>query len=141
MDSTDDDDVVSLPPQATRFQALRRGRCPRCRAGRIFAGSLRMHETCPVCHLGFNREPGYFVGAMYVSYGLAVAIIAALTVVLSYEVLPQWPLEWVVLAATAVFLPLVPAVFRYSRIVWIHVDRYVDPADEAAQRTSSGHRT
>ena len=35
-----------------------------------------MHERCPVCDLKFEREAGYFLGAMYVSYGLALVIIA-----------------------------------------------------------------
>ena len=33
-----------------------------------------MHETCPVCDHRFEREPGYFVGAMYVSYAPATPV-------------------------------------------------------------------
>ena len=35
-----------------------------------------MHERCLVCDLKFDREPGYFLGAMYVSYGLGIVIVA-----------------------------------------------------------------
>ena len=31
-----------------------------------------MFERCPVCGLKFEREQGYFLGAMYVSYALAI---------------------------------------------------------------------
>jgi len=31
-----------------------------------------MHERCPACGLRFEREPGYFTGAMYLSYGVAL---------------------------------------------------------------------
>ncbi len=41
-----------------------------------------MHDECPSCGLRFNREPGYFLGAMYVSYGLALVAIGALSVAL-----------------------------------------------------------
>jgi len=34
-----------------------------------------MHDRCPGCGLHFNREPGYFLGAMYISYGLGLAVI------------------------------------------------------------------
>src|SRR2546429_9258164 len=51
-------------------------RCPRCRLGTIFRGSIfrgfpKMQERRPVCDLKFAREPGYFWGAMYISYGIA----------------------------------------------------------------------
>jgi uncharacterized protein (DUF983 family) len=86
-----------------------------------------MNETCPSCGLRFEREPGYFVGAMYVSYALAVLIVGALTAVLWLLLLPGWPMSRVVLPAVAAFLPLVPVVFRWSRIIWIHFDRSIDP--------------
>ena len=41
-----------------------------------------MNEDCPVCGLDFDRgEPGYFTGAMYVSYALAIPLIALLTLI------------------------------------------------------------
>ncbi len=33
-----------------------------------------MNDACPGCHTPFEREPGYFVGAMYISYAMAVSI-------------------------------------------------------------------
>ena len=44
----------------------------------IFTGFPKMHERCPTCGLKFEREPGYFLGAMYVSYGLALVTIVVL---------------------------------------------------------------
>lgn len=43
-------------------------RCPRCLQGRIFCGLFQMNSKCPNCGLTFDREHGYFTGAMYVSY-------------------------------------------------------------------------
>ena len=42
-------------------------RCPRCHHGKVFNGIFSMNVRCPVCRLVFEREPGYFLGAMYVS--------------------------------------------------------------------------
>ena len=37
-----------------------------------------MHERCRACGLKFEREDGYFLGAMYIGYGLGVGAIAVL---------------------------------------------------------------
>ena len=63
--------------------------CPRCRRGPIFASMWAMNEDCPDCGLDFERgEPGYFTGAMYVSYGLAIPLIALLTLI-EYLICPS----------------------------------------------------
>src|SRR5260370_16790802 len=53
--------------------------CPRCRAGTIFRKSVflfpAMRERCPTCDLKFEREEGYFLGAMYIGYALALGMI------------------------------------------------------------------
>jgi uncharacterized protein (DUF983 family) len=105
--------------------AILRHRCPRCREGAIFRGWLAMHETCPVCGLRFSREPGYFIGAMYVSYGLSVPPVLALVVVL-WRV-AGWSFGAAVAGAFVAYLPFVPLVVRLSRVLWIWIDRAVDP--------------
>jgi len=116
-----------------RTSALRgivRQLCPRCREGAIFRtslwrGYLSMHETCPVCGLKFEREPGYFLGAMYFSYLLS--ILPCLAISLTLWRLSGWPFNTVMLGAFFCYLPLVPLVTRYSRVVWMYVDRHFDP--------------
>src|SRR5262245_19848489 len=110
----------------SRFWALALQRCPRCRKGRVFGGVVRMNPTCPVCGLPFEREQGYFLGAMYVSYGLSIVLLGLLTWLLSL-LLPAWDLGLVVLLASSVYVPIVPIVFRYSRVIWIHFDRWAWP--------------
>ena len=105
-------------------------RCPRCRLGTMFRYSIfrgwpRMHERCPVCGLLFAREPGYFLGAMYISYILGLGIIVVLAVVL--WVIPGWSFTRVTILAVVLFLPLAPAVTLLSRVLWIYLDQTVDP--------------
>jgi hypothetical protein len=86
-----------------------------------------MNEHCPVCDLHFDRgQPGYFTGAMYISYGMAIPIIALMTLV-EHLLLPRWGLFALVMLAWALCLPLVPTIWQYSRVIWIHFDRWVDP--------------
>jgi hypothetical protein len=34
-----------------------------------------MYERCAACHLKFEREQGYFLGAMYINYAMTVGIV------------------------------------------------------------------
>jgi uncharacterized protein (DUF983 family) len=117
-------------PRTYRFHlaTIFRRRCPQCGAGPIFASAWVMNEHCPVCGLQFGRgEPGYFTGAMYFSYALAIPLIALLTLI-EYLVLPSWSLLKLVGLATLLCVPLIPWIWQYSRVIWIHFDQYVDPS-------------
>jgi uncharacterized protein (DUF983 family) len=107
-----------------------RQRCPRCRVGRIFRSSIYlgfpgMHDRCVECGLPFNREPGYFLGAMYVSYGLALAIIVAFGGVLWG--LTNWRIDTIAIWAVVLFLPFAPMLTLLSRVLWIYLDQKLDP--------------
>jgi uncharacterized protein (DUF983 family) len=118
-------------PRPTALAAILGKRCPRCRQGSVFGSLWVMNENCPVCALDFDRgEPGYFTGAMYFSYALAIPLIALLTL-LEHLAIPRWSLLRLVLLATLFCLPLVPWIWQYSRVIWIHFDQYFDPADDA----------
>jgi uncharacterized protein (DUF983 family) len=64
--------------------------CPRCLQGKLFTGLVTMPDNCPVCGLRFEREPGYFSGAMYVSYTLAVLSIVPFWLFLLFTGRPLW---------------------------------------------------
>ena len=50
-------------------------RCPRCGVGLALSASRsRCMSNCPNCGLKFEREQGYFIGAMYINYAATVAI-------------------------------------------------------------------
>ena len=84
-----------------------------------------MRERCPVCGLKFEREEGYFLGAMYISYGLALITIVILAVVLCAST--RWPLHKTVFCALLLFLPMAPTLTLFSRVLWIYLDRAIDP--------------
>jgi uncharacterized protein (DUF983 family) len=119
---------MDIQPSArgSSFWALLTQRCPNCHRGRVFSGQFAMNEVCPVCELRFEREPGYFLGAMYVSYGLSIPILA-LIILAGHFLLPDVRIEFVVGLAALPYLLAVPAVFRYSRIIWMYFDRWASP--------------
>jgi len=85
-----------------------------------------MHEECSVCHLRYEREPGYFLGAMYISYGLGVLLIVLFAFLLWLAT--GWWITKDVLWAVVLFLPFSPAITLLSRVLWIYLDQKVDPA-------------
>lgn len=84
-----------------------------------------MYERCPVCDLQFAREPGYFLGAMYISYGLGLAVVAVIATM--FWVVTGWWITKDVIWAVVLFLPLAPAITLLSRVLWIYLDQTVDP--------------
>jgi len=84
-----------------------------------------MHDCCPNCALRFSREPGYFLGAMYISYSIALVLIVALGVVL--WTITRWRLDKVAIVTMLLFLPSVPMLTLLSRVLWIYLDQKIDP--------------
>lgn len=111
--------------------AIISGKCPRCRQGDIFETSAlnllafyKMNPKCSVCDLHYEREPGFFFGAMYISYAFSVAIFIGVGLALS--VLGDFSLEIYLLAIIGVVALLLPFLFRYSRILFLHLFGGVD---------------
>jgi uncharacterized protein (DUF983 family) len=105
-------------------------RCPRCRLGSIFRYSIyrgfpAMYERCAVCKLKFQREEGYFLGAMYISFGLALIIIALIALLL--WAITGWWITKDMIWAVVLFLPLAPAISLFARVLWIYLDQAFDP--------------
>jgi hypothetical protein len=53
-----------------------------------------MHEQCPVCGLRFEREPGYFTGAMYLSYGVAIVATVPVWLIMAWLGRSLWRCCW-----------------------------------------------
>ncbi|HUG67328.1 MAG TPA: DUF983 domain-containing protein [Pirellulaceae bacterium] len=107
-----------------KLLAVIRLRCPRCLKGKVFRSFWRLNQKCPECGLGFEREPGFFTGAMYFSYGLGILIAAPLSIYLFLRGFNEIAIFAIVLAQLAVVSPLL---FRYSRVAWMHFDQRMDP--------------
>jgi hypothetical protein len=84
-----------------------------------------MYAQCSICGLKFEREPGYFLGAMYISYGLALGTIALMA--LAVWLVTRWWITKAAIWGVVLFLPLAPAITLLSRVLWIYLDQTVDP--------------
>lgn len=101
-------------------------RCPRCGVGRLYVKSFKMFDHCPNCDLKFEREQGYFIGAMYINYAATVAIAVPgyllLDIFTSLTINQQLAL-WV---PFAVIFPLL--FFHHARSLWLVLDHFFNPA-------------
>jgi hypothetical protein len=80
-----------------------------------------MNDECPVCGHRFEREPGYFLGAMYISYPLSLVVIG-LSMLVMHWLWPDWRLELLVLLSIPPLVVFVPVIVRWSRVLWMHWD-------------------
>lgn len=115
---------VEIPPG--EFKSAVEGKCPRCRTGNMFAAPLlslrskKMHTHCPHCGLKYEKEPGYFYVAMYVSYVFVVAELIAACVG-TYILTGNLDSPWLYLAAAlTAAVVMAPVNYRYSRVVLVY---------------------
>ncbi|GAA4374816.1 DUF983 domain-containing protein [Hymenobacter koreensis] len=102
-------------------------RCPRCHEGPLFKSSAfnlskftEMPEHCPVCGQTYEPEPGFYWGAMFISYAFTVAIFVTSGVLLYW--LAGDPALWVYIATVSIAALLtMPLVLRYSRALMLYL--------------------
>jgi uncharacterized protein (DUF983 family) len=114
----------------SRIERALRKRCPRCGSRGIFRTFGELHETCPGCGLRFEREPGYWIGAMIVNTTVTFAL---LLVVLVGGMVVFWPdVPWTALfIATVVVAGATPILFHpLSRTIWMAIEMSYHPVDD-----------
>jgi uncharacterized protein (DUF983 family) len=105
-----------------RVRAVLWQRCPVCLEGPMYSGWITMHERCPRCGHQFERETGFFQGAMYVSWVMSVGLFATLAIMAMVGLAPRIGLNAALAVAVVVYMPTVPMLFRYSRVIWAHIN-------------------
>ena len=104
---------------------ITKGKCPRCREGEMFHHPpynymkfYEMRDKCPVCEQTFHPEPGFYFGAMYVSYSFSVAWVLGVCLILL--LLGEFNLVTAGVIITVGILLLLPFMFQYSRILFLY---------------------
>jgi len=102
-------------------------KCPRCGAGSLYNKPFKMNEQCANCALKFEREQGYFIGAIYINYAATIAIavpgfflLDTFTVITINQQLAIW-------VPFAVIFPLI--FFHHSRSLWLVLDHFFNPPE------------
>ena len=102
-------------------------RCPLCGSNGIWRSFGQLHATCPGCGYRFEREPGYWAGALTVNIGVAMALFFVVFVGGLFLFWPDVP--WTgLLIATLVAMAVAPiALYPQSKTLWVWVDQLVHP--------------
>jgi uncharacterized protein (DUF983 family) len=113
--------------KGSKLNSILTGTCPRCQNESMyldknplhFSKILKMNEKCSHCGLKYQIEPSFFYGAMYVSYGLNVALSIAAFIV-SYVIFKSS----IKVSFISIFISnvvLFPFVLRWSRNIYINL--------------------
>lgn len=119
-----------MPVDRSLRTQLKRGllkRCPRCGEGRVFASYFHMRQRCPVCNYGFEREEGYWTGAMIVNIAACEVWFFVLFVGVLLATMPG--VNWIAILLVALVTNGLLPVFFYphSKTIWMAFDIYLHP--------------
>ena len=113
--------------KGSKLYSILTGTCPRCHQESMYCDKnpynlgnvYKMHDNCHHCGLHYKIEPSFFYGAMYVSYGLGVAISIAAFIVSFVFIGTSLKASFFVIMG-ALILPM-PIIMRLSRNIWINI--------------------
>jgi uncharacterized protein (DUF983 family) len=120
--------MKKLVKKGTKLYSILHFKCPHCHEGEFFKSRnpydlksmSETHDVCPHCHRRLYLEPGFYYGAMYVSYALGVAHIVSFIVakyVLGFE-MEFW--NFIILVAVCL-IALTPLYYALSKIIWANL--------------------
>lgn len=120
--------------KGTKLYSILFQKCPRCHQGELFEernpyriGKLfDMPHQCAKCGQIYQLEPSFFYGAMYVNYGLTVAIAIGIYVAM-WTVRVSWELNDYLIGIITGIIALAPLTFRLGRAIWINMFIKYDP--------------
>lgn len=113
--------------KGTKLYSIINGKCPRCHQGDFFTNTFtfhpakvtKIHNNCSKCNLKYMLEPSFFYGAMYINYGITVAISIIVFVITKLGF--KLNLLESFLSVLAALIVLAPINLRMARIIWINM--------------------
>ena len=113
--------------KGSKLYSILTGSCPRCQKESMYLDNnllhltkiLKMNDHCSHCGLKYQLEPSFFYGAMYVSYGLNVAIGVATFVIAFLLFKASVGVAFVAIVASIILM--YPVVMRLSRSIYINM--------------------
>ena len=113
--------------KGSKLYSIVNNKCPKCHEGEFFKYKFtfnpkniaKLNDNCPKCNLKYMIEPSFFYGAMYVNYGITVAL--SIITFLIATLLFGASLLQSFAAIVIVLIILAPVNIRLSRIIWINM--------------------
>jgi len=113
--------------KGSKINSILTGSCPRCQNESMYLDKnplhltkvLKMNDHCSQCGLKYQLEPSFFYGAMYVSYGLNVAVGIAAFIISFVFIKTTIEQSFLIIIITLVLL--FPFILRLSRNIYINM--------------------
>ena len=128
-------DLTPWSARSTGGQRLARGltgRCPRCGSGDIAESFFELADRCPDCAWTFEREEGYWVGAMVVLFAAVEALYAVFLGVGIVSTWPDPPWTFLLWAGIALNATVPWLLYRWSKTTWLGLHVAFVPAELAS---------
>jgi uncharacterized protein (DUF983 family) len=103
-------------------------RCPACGQGPLYKSLFRMNRSCSCCGLVFEREQGYFVGAIYVNVIVTELLLGLIYFIYFFTASVFDPRADIVMVVLALLLPML--LYHHARGIWLCFDQIIDPSKE-----------
>jgi uncharacterized protein (DUF983 family) len=107
--------------------AVLKCKCPQCQSGDMFVYPTHnlkrfydMYRSCSVCGLEYEIEPGFFWGAMYVSYALTVGMMLVVGAIVFFATNHGADFWTYIIPIISVVLLTSPYTYRLSRVLMLH---------------------
>jgi uncharacterized protein (DUF983 family) len=130
---------MALFKKGTQGYSIFQMKCPRCREGDLFPTStfsfsqpFDMHKRCPHCEQTYTPEPGFYYGAMFISYIFTgvFSLVLLGTLILGFKVSIGAAFGVLILLCIILFVWF----FRISRSIWINMRVRYNPKKAALVR-------
>lgn len=122
-----------------KWTSISKFKCPVCHEGDLFETPtfsfqkpFQMPKYCPKCHTDYEPEPGFYYGAMFVSYIMTGFFC------LFFVMFFHWVIGWSINASFIALILLLAIffvfIFRLARAIWINIAYNYDPEKASLAR-------
>lgn len=120
--------------KGSKLYSIFKQKCPKCHEGELFVKQnpyvlnkiWDMHDSCKHCGQHYQLEPSFFYGAMYVNYGITVAIAIGVFIAM-YVLEKEWKMIDYIFGIIGALILSAPITFRLGRMIWINMFVSYDP--------------
>lgn len=129
--------------KGSKLNSIFKMKCPRCREGDFFISHPysmknigKTYKYCPSCGLKYEKEVGFYYGAMYVSYGLGVGLFVACWVCFNlFFPNASTFIQISVISGLSIFLS--PYLYALSKVLWANLFFSYEPDAIKKHRNSN----
>lgn len=112
--------------------------CPRCSTGKLFTNWFVMAEDCPGCGHRFERDPGYWLGAMIINTAVVIGVFLVGFVGIAWLTWPDVPWTGILIGTITANLLIPLLFFPFSKTLFVALDLAVRPVTPGEAQAAEG---